>query len=109
VALGLYRARGQKTAILKVTGRDIEEREMALDFDSKTGCWACLGDAETVIASDQEQAVLEAIKQLGAPTNSEVVDVVDMQRPNCHRRILALVEKGKVKQLDGFPKRFMAL
>lgn len=109
VALGLYRARGQKTAILKVTGRDIEEREMALDFDSTTGCWACLGDAETAIDSEQQQAVLDALKQMGELTCREVAEATDQKANNCHKRLLALVEKGKVKQLKGQPSRFMAV
>lgn len=65
VAWGLYRKRGEKTATLKLTGRDIEERELAMRFDRQTGCWECLGDAAEIIASEQEQAVLDALKKLG--------------------------------------------
>ena len=41
VALGLYRKRGEKNATLKITGRDIEERELAMRFERQTGCWEC--------------------------------------------------------------------
>jgi RecA-family ATPase len=109
VAWGLYRARGEKTATLKLTGRDIEERELAMRFDRTTGCWACLGDAETIIDSEQEQAVLEALKKLGAPTNREIADVTGQDRSNCFRRIQELIVKGKVRQLTGSPVRYMAL
>jgi hypothetical protein len=109
VAMGLYRKRGEKSATLKLTGRDIEERELAMRFDRETGCWECLGDADEIINSEQEQAVLEALKRLGAPTNRELSEVTGQDRSNCFRRVQELIVKGKVRQLEGAPVRYMAL
>jgi hypothetical protein len=107
VAWGLYRKRGEKTATLKLTGRDIEERELAMRFERQTGCWECLGDAAEIIASEQEQAVLDALKKLGAPTIRELAEVTGQDRSNCFRRVQELIMKGKARQVDGYPARFM--
>ena len=107
VALGLYRARGEKNATLKVTGRDIEERELALRFVRETGCWACLGDAEAIVSSEHDKAILEAIGSLGAPSHKEISDVTGQDRSNCFRRLQELMVKGKVRQIDGRPARFV--
>lgn len=109
VALGLYRARGEKNATLKITGRDIEERELAVRFDHETGCWECLGDAEEIVTSEHEQAIMEAIRSLGAPSHKEIADVTGQDRSNCFRRIQDLIVRGKVRQLDGRPARFVLL
>jgi hypothetical protein len=107
VALGLYRKRGEKNATLKVTGRDIEERELAMHFERERGCWECLGDAETIVSSEQEKALLEAIGKLGAPSYRELTDVTGQDRGNCFKRIQDLIVKGKVRQLDGRPARYL--
>jgi Bifunctional DNA primase/polymerase, N-terminal/AAA domain/Primase C terminal 1 (PriCT-1) len=40
------RARGEADATLHITGRDVEERELALRFAAEVGTWELLGDAE---------------------------------------------------------------
>lgn len=107
VAMGLYRERGEKNATLKVTGRDIEERELAVKFDRNTGLWECLGDAGELIGSEHEIAIVEAVRTLGAPSHREISDVVGQDRSNCFRRIQELIVKGKLRQIDGRPMRYM--
>lgn len=107
VAMGLYRARGEKNATLKLTGRDIEERELAMRFDVDTGCWECLGDAEEIVSSEHEKAILEAVAKLGAPTHKEIADVTGQDKSNCFKRMQDLIVKGKLRKLDGYPARFV--
>jgi hypothetical protein len=107
VAMGLYRNRGEKNATLKLTGRDIEERELAMRFDHETGCWECLGDAEEIVSSEHEKAILEAVSKLGAPTHREITDVTGQDRSHAFRRIQELIHKGRLRQIDGRPARFM--
>lgn len=107
VAMGLYRERGSRDAVLKITGRDIDERELALRFGANTGLWECLGEAADVVAGQQEQAVLTAINKLGAPSHQEIADTLQQDRGNCFRRVQALLEKGAIRRIDGRPARFM--
>ena len=109
VAMGLYRERGADDAVLKVTGRDVEERELSLRFDKPAGLWQCLGDAETVVSGQQEAAVLNAIIKLGSPSHQEIADTLQQDRGNCFRRVQALLERGQVRRVDGRPARFVAI
>lgn len=58
----LQRARGTADAILSVTGRDIEERELALRYEKETG-WAILGDAKELKRSQERQEVIRVLRE----------------------------------------------
>ena len=61
--LVLTRSRGRAQAVLKVTGRDIEEAEYPLDFDSHIGTWRLLdGPASDYEVSDERRAILAAVR-----------------------------------------------
>lgn len=100
VVWGLYRGRGQRTATFKVTGRDIEERELAMTFDKETGLWHCLGNAEDVIEGEGMNAVLEAIRDLGTASHAEIAEMTDQDKSNCHKRIKKLEAVGKIKRVN---------
>lgn len=61
---------------LYARGRDIEERELAMQFD-RDGCrWRVLGDATEVHSSDERRAVLDALKTSSEPmTVQDICDV----------------------------------
>jgi len=61
---GLYRERGQHQATLRVSGRDMGEREIALQFDGLTGCWQAVGEAGEVRRDSLANSVLVAIGDL---------------------------------------------
>ncbi len=54
------RARGQADATLHITGRDVEEQDLALRFDGGNGTWTLLGDAA-------EWALSETRRRAGSP------------------------------------------
>lgn len=61
--LGLFRTRGKSEAELKVTGRDLEEQELGLQFDPITCTWSLLGAAErTVAISSERRAILDLLR-----------------------------------------------
>lgn len=106
-ALGLYRNRGERNAKLKITGRDIEESELAVQFDRDTGKWICLGDSETIVNSEQEEAILQTIGEMGAPSHKEIMDATGQDRGNSYRRIQELIHRGTLKKITGNPIRYM--
>lgn len=77
--LVLTRSRGRAQAVLKVTGRDIEEAEYALDFDAHIGTWRMLdGPASDYTLSDERRAILTAVRDtegLGPKAIAEVSGV----------------------------------
>ena len=62
--LGLYRERGKAGAKLAVTGRDVEERTLALTWDHITGCWQLEGDADELELTERRQEILNALTGL---------------------------------------------
>ncbi len=59
----LERARGNADAILRATGRDIEEQEKALRFDSMIGSWEIIGDAAEIQKTRERQEIFDALKE----------------------------------------------
>lgn len=57
----LRRRRGQADATLFVGGRDVEETELRLRFDSEAGRWEVAGDSEEPVLTEQRSAVIRAI------------------------------------------------
>jgi hypothetical protein len=62
------RARGQADATLHITGRDVEERELALRFAPEVGTWALLGDAGEYALGETRKELLDAVRDHGALT-----------------------------------------
>ncbi|MGH7611956.1 MAG: AAA family ATPase [Candidatus Dormibacteria bacterium] len=67
-ALIVERNRVQRLGKLTVTGRDIEERELALDFDPSRCLWTVLdGDAAQHLAPPLQRRIVRAMQPEGTP------------------------------------------
>jgi hypothetical protein len=100
-ALVLQRARGEAEATLTVTGRDLEERELALRRDAATPTWTLLGSAAEARQSKERRAVLEALAAAGRPLGPiELAAALGQADSAAVRRLLfKLVAGGQVVQL----------
>ena len=58
----LTRARGEADAKLFITGRDVEEQELALTFDRDLCTWRALGDAAEYAMSKERREILELLR-----------------------------------------------
>lgn len=104
--IGLYRKRGQRDATLKLTGRDIEERELSVDFEKDTGTWVLRGDADQVVNGERNQQLINALQVLGQATHRELCEVTDQHRGHAFDRLQELVARGIVERMEGQPIRF---
>jgi len=104
--MGLYRKRGQTDATLAVTGRDIAERELVVTFDHAIGCWQLKGDAETVVASEKMQQLLDALATTGEATHRELYEATGQEKSHSFVRLQELVARGLVVRTEGRPVRF---
>lgn len=59
--LVLKRERGKADAFLSITGKEIEEKDIALQF--KFPCWEILGNAEEFRLSQERQAIISILKE----------------------------------------------
>jgi hypothetical protein len=84
--LGLFRDRGRADAVLKGTGRDMDEFELALHFDG--GNWSHLGEASDYRLSEERAEILALVRDLGQPTApAEVADALD-RKPEATRKLM---------------------
>lgn len=72
--LVLTRARTENDAELFVTGRDVEEQHLALEFDPKGFTWTCHGDAAERTESKLKKTVQDLLKA-NAGTPLTVLDI----------------------------------
>lgn len=62
---GLYRKSGESTGTLKITGRDLEEQELAIAWDSLRFRWRVEGDASAKVLEQRLREVMDLIDQVG--------------------------------------------
>jgi AAA domain len=68
-------SRGEADATLYVTGRDVEERELALQFSPESGTWSLLGDAAEYTLGETRKLILETVTAHGALTPKQVSEL----------------------------------
>jgi hypothetical protein len=97
--LVLKRSRGQTDATLNITGRDIEEAELALNFSN--GAWDLIGPAEEYALSQTRLEVIQLLKQAKEPLRPKII-AVELGRSEASLKMLlsAMVEDGQVRQTD---------
>jgi len=98
--LVLVREQGRHGATLKVVGRDLDETEMALEWDALTCCWQLLGEAGEVRKDTVQAEVIDAIRDLEdmgeLPTTTRIAQHVGRNKGNVSRQLAELVRGGHV-------------
>lgn len=96
--LVLRRAPRENSATLYCRGRDIEEQELALEFDS--GLWTFEGDAAEVKRSEERQAVLRVLAEAGKPmTSAEVALTLDWSKDRARVLMWRMAAAGDLRSL----------
>ncbi len=97
----LKRSRKNDDATLFITGRDVEEQELAMALD-KSCVWTVLGDAAEIHASRVRQDVLEAIAEAGhALGPTDIGRAIGKQPESLSKTLKRMVEAGLLKRIDG--------
>ena len=92
-ALGLYRERNKAGAVLAVTGRDVEEKEIPVRMDWQSACWRKKsGKTENTAQQDD---LLKILDQLGKAGSTELAEGAKTQSRFNPQRITELERKGK--------------
>ena len=85
-AMGLYKQRGELDAVLKITGRDICERELPLHWDGASFKWTCQAAVPENDCSARQREVLDMLKFLGKAQVRELAEATGQDRGNLFRR-----------------------
>lgn len=98
--LGLYREQGKHGATLAITGRDVEEQELAIEWDGLICCWVSKGTAADVRKDTVRAAILEAIPALESlgepPTTKRIADYTGTNKGTISKELANLVAAGQV-------------
>ena len=95
--LGIYRKRGERGATLKVTGRDMDDQELAIEFDRDLFCWQFAGLAGAVRRESVQGEIITALKELGGvATTSKLARWLNRAPSNLSPELAELVTQGLV-------------
>ena len=95
-ALGLYRERLTGKGTLAITGRDVEEGELALQWDGATCAWQIRGDARQVAAEEAQTEVLSALRNLGGSGTAQAIAAeTGKHRVTVRQQLEVLVNQGR--------------
>ncbi|MEP6742132.1 MAG: AAA family ATPase, partial [bacterium] len=95
--LVLKRARGQADAVLHATGRDFEDKEIALRWDAALTTWRMLGDASEFKRSNERQELIDLFKAECKPLAPKAVsDILDRDRSAIRKLLWTMARDGEL-------------
>ena len=98
----LRRERGRADATMFITGRDIDEQDLALRFDQLTGTWSILGDAEDYRRTKERDEVVQLLRSAGeALSTKEIADRLGQTHGSIRTRLSRMQKDGDVVSADG--------
>ena len=88
-------------AVLDVRGRDVESRELAIEFNKESCCWRILGMATEGYMSDQQGRVLAALEDAnGGLAIAEIMLAAELRNRNAVDILLFRMSKaGKIERV----------
>lgn len=92
--LALYKEQGKRGAKLMGRGRDIEDIDWDLNFDSQTACWQVDDSPYT----ERQSEILQALTLLGKASLTELSKNIGQPKPHTLTRLNILMDSGKVKR-----------
>jgi RecA-family ATPase len=97
--LGLYRERGKAGAKLISIGRDQEDKDIAVEWDTVNYSWEFMGDTASVF-KNEVLATMRVLAGMGElPTTTAIAERMDATPGNVSRAISDLVAAGLARRL----------
>lgn len=100
--LVLKRERGQADASLFVTGRDVEEQDLALKWEREdTLGWALLGQADQFRLTRERQQIIDVVKSVPGMKPVEIAAAIGKSAANVRQLLFKMTNDGTVRVRDG--------
>ena len=103
-AWGFYKERGKQGATLMIRGRDVEDRELSLQWDGLNYCWQYEGEANDVRSDTLKGQILGAIEDLNTlgemATQTTVAEHLDKDRGNIGHALADLLNGGQIVKCE---------
>lgn len=95
-AWGLYKTNGKPGAELGVTGRDVADMTLKLNFDKRGWYWHCEGNAQEIEVTETRREILDALQELGEAQAKEIAELTGQAVNHLHARLHFLTDEGLI-------------
>lgn len=98
-AWGLYREKGKAGAKLIITGRDVEEHTLNLNWDVMLKCWqdtSSPNNSSPFSISPLQQKILDLLRTVGASIFMDIVKIGAFDKGNCFKALQDMRNLGIV-------------
>jgi hypothetical protein len=100
--LVLERARAQADGVLHVTGRDVDETDYPLAFDSDAGAWQLLdGRAEDYQLGETRSMVMRYLRDYPNRTPKEIADALQVDAATIRQTCRRMAEAHQLRAVGG--------
>lgn len=97
----LKRASTRAKGELFITGRDVNEQNLALSWGEDHPTWILLGDAEEYAISEQHQLVLQLLDESDDPlTPSGIAETLELKANVVNKLLSRMMKKAEIKRVD---------
>lgn len=97
----LTRKRGTAEAKLQITGRDVQDRELALRFDAETCRWRSIGEAAEVEESGARKEIIDVLESAKEPLRpKEIAELLGKSQGAIRWLLMKMIETGTVEKLE---------
>lgn len=103
--VGFFRERGRQEAVLKITGRDIDdETDKAITWTDHGGPWALRGDAAVYIKTKAQEEVISALRSVfPKPMKAgELAQAIGKSPVTVKAQLYRMVRSGTLVSSDGW-------
>jgi AAA domain len=97
----IKRSRGKADATLHVTGRDVEEQELALEFAPETGTWSLLGNAAEHGLAETRKEILDQVRAHGALTPKQMSELTAIDHNRAKLTMWRMANDGQLTATNG--------
>ncbi|MFK4084162.1 hypothetical protein ACI2LF_08660 [Kribbella sp. NPDC020789] len=100
--MALKRPRGEADGVLHITGRDVDEAERAMRFDSDNGTWELLAGAAVDHTLHRPRAsILAYLRQFPGASPKAISDALGDDRDTIRRTCARMADDGQLRRRDG--------
>ncbi len=101
--LVMARSRNSADAVLQITGRDVQEAELAMQFQPERGAWTLLeGPAADWEMSPERRRVLSLVREAGGMRPKQVAEHLGIEYEAAKKTLQRMANDGQVDNSDGF-------
>lgn len=97
----IKRSRGEADATLHITGRDVEERELALRFAASAGTWEVLGPAAEYDLHKTRKTIIDAVREHGDLTPKQLSELTDIKYDLAKTTVWRMANDGQLAAHSG--------